>query len=292
MNTVRELRADEYQKWDDFVAKAPLGSLFHTTKWNQMISRTTPNADVLILASLNEKEVIQAGIIVSYCSLKGKKIVDLPQVGYVFPILSSELHYEDRHHTYGNYLILVDLIKELRIRVDYVRLKNAPGFWDVRPYFFQSWRIETAYTHLWQSENSVQPEENSMLKLGINVGWEDLYKVIKVSGDLSIFQERLQWLRDEDLCRLFVAMDQQSRPVGMCLVILSWENKTVYVWDVGCVEPRAEDEILPFLFRQCWQNLVRDFSCIDLGISSHANMARIKDRLGCDPVPCFVTSFG
>src|SRR5512145_2801875 len=114
MNTVRQLTQEEYEKWDEFVARSPQGSLFQTIGWNQMMCETDSQLEgFLSLVSFDEKGVMQAGIIICYRRISGKKVVDLPMFGYVSPILAAELDYADRQHTYRNYSILAELVKRL-----------------------------------------------------------------------------------------------------------------------------------------------------------------------------------
>jgi hypothetical protein len=305
MNIVRQLTPDEYETWNEFVRRSPEGSLFQTIAWNQMLCETDPHlGGFLPLVSLDDKG-IQAGIIVCYRNSSGKKISDLPLFGYVSPILSSALNYADRQHTYGNYLILTDLLKKLKEEIEYVRLENSPEIWDIRSYSFQSWNIETTYTHilkqtdLTEAWKRIDPEVQKAIDSAEqkftfreDEKYEYLQRFVKLSGGGEVLQKRIDWLRSRGLCRLYVVADRTATMLGMTLTILSRENSTVYLWGSMCDGSKLENEVFPYLFWKSYEELADEFPCMDLGGSGKFSVGLIKDKLGCEPTPRFITTHG
>lgn len=303
MNIIRQLDPDEYETWNRFVASSPQGSLFHTIEWNQMMRETDPQmGGVLPLVSLGDKG-IQAGIIVCYHGLSEKRMVDPPMFGYTSPILAPDSNYADRQHTYRNYSILADLLKKLMSEVDHVRLANSPDIWDTRPYTFQSWEVETAYTHIWERTSLIEAWNGIDLELQKNLhtaeqkfvfeaGTEEHFQqFIKLAGGRDVLQKRIDWLRKRDLCRLFLVNDQQRSKSGMTLAILSRENRTAYLWGSTCNDMNSGNEILPYLFWKSYEALAEEFPRMDLGESGKSNVGLMKDKLGCEPVPRFITTY-
>jgi len=258
---------------------------------------------LLPLVSFDEKGGMQAGIIVCYRTISGKKVVDLPMFGYVSPVPAVELDYADRQHTYRNYSILAELVRKLLEEVDRVRLKNAPEIWDIRPYTFQSWEIETMYTHIWKQTDMaeawklVDPEMQKVLdaagrryEFEVTVEEEDIEQYLQMIGGGEVLRRRLSWLRERDLCRLCVVKDQQGKKSGMTLAIISRENGTVYLWGSKCNDVNLEREILSYLFWKSCEVLGKEFPCMDLGMSDKYSIGLIKDKLGSEPTPQFITS--
>jgi hypothetical protein len=304
MNIVRQLTEEEYEKWDEFVVRSPQGSLFQTIGWNRMQCETDPQlAGFLPLVSFDEKGVMQAGIIVCYRMISGKKVVELPMFGYVSPILAAGMDYADRQHTYRNYLILAELLKELLGEVDRGRLKNAPEIWDIRPYTFQSWEIETMYTHIWKQMDMaeawklVDPEMQKMIETGghkydfeVTDKEGDIEEYIQLSGGGEVLRRRLLWLRERGLGRLCVVKDQGGRKSGMTLAIVSRENQAAYLWGSQCIDMKLEQEILSYLFWKSYEALGREFLCLDMGASEKYSVGLVKDKLGGEPTPQFITT--
>ena len=121
--------------------------------------------------------------------------------------------------------------------------------------------------------------------------WEYIQRFLKLSGSGDVIQKRIDWLRRRNLCRLFVVKDQQGVKCGMTLAILSRENHTAYLWRSICDDLKLENEILPYLFWKSYEVLSEEFPCMDLGASTKVNIGLIKDQLGCEPAPRFITNF-
>lgn len=304
MNIVRQLTSDEYEKWDEFVARSPEGGVFQTIAWNQMICDTSPQpAGFLPLVSLDEKG-FQAGILVCYSTKSGRKISDFPLFGYVSPVLSPELNYADRHHTYKNYTILAELLKQLVQEIKYIRMENGPEIWDIRPHEFQDWGIETTYTHIWEGgaagawEKIDQEIKKTIETAGQNFTfkedeeWKNIERFLKGAGAGVITRERVEWLRKRGAGRLYLVTDQKGTVSGMTLAILSRENQTAYLWGSKCNELKMEKEVLPYLYWKSYETLANDFPRMDLGGSERYEIGLVKDKLGSEPVPRFVTTFG
>jgi hypothetical protein len=208
-------------------------------------------------------------------------------------------------HTYGNYLILTDLLKKLEQEIEYARLENSPEIWDIRSYKFQSWNIETTYTHilkqtdLTEAWKRIDPEVQKAIDSAEqkftfreDKKYEYLQRFVKLSGGGEVLQKRIDWLRSRGLCRLYVVTDGMDMKVGMTLAILSRENRTAYLWGSVCDDPKLENEILPYLFWKSYGVLAEEFPRMDLGGSDKYSVGLIKDKLGCEPTPRFITTHG
>jgi hypothetical protein len=304
MNIVRQLAPDEYEKWNDFVKLSPETGLFQTIPWNQMICETSPRpAGFLPLVSLNEKG-IQAGIVVCYRFKSGRRISDLPFLGYMSPALSPELNYAGRQHTYKNYTILADLLNQLAQEVGYIRMENGPEIWDIRAYEFLDWNIQTTYTHIWQGEAAkvwaeISDETRRTLeKTGQKYAfredteWENMGRFLKESGGEVITPKRVDWLRERDACRLYFLENHHGAITAITLAVLSRENGTSYLWGSRCLESGTEKDTLSLLYWKSYERLADEFPRMDLGGSNCHEINLIKDRLGCKPTPRYITTFG
>jgi hypothetical protein len=188
--------------------------------------------------------------------------------------------------------------------VDYARLVNSPEIWDVRPYTFQSWKIETTYTHIWNKGNLAETwgtvdsayqkiiyaaEQKFSFEL-VNKE-EHIQQFVKLTGGGGVLQKRIDFLRSRNLCRLYAVTDQQGVKYGMTLAILSRENHTAYLWGSICNDLKLENEIFPYLFWKSYEVLAEEFPHMDLGGSNKYSVSEIKDKLGCEPAPSFITTY-
>ena len=309
MNTVREITADDFGKWDDFLRKSPQGSIFHTIAWNQMLVETDPRlAGFLPLANFDKDGNILAGLVIPYRLVAGRKVADRPTFGYGGPVLADSLRYTERHHAYSSHTAVVGLLEALESDFDFVRFWNAPDIWDVRSYMFQLWKLRAVYTHQWtcapidEAWARIKPEWQSLirtreqsdqLKVDESGQYDAVYISLASRGKDAlapeVIQKRLQWLRSTGNGQLYVLGNASGRALAMTLAILSRENESVYLWHT--VSEGNASQVLPALFWQLYASLAGNFKRIDLGPSDGIAISQLKDALGCNLLPTFLASY-
>lgn len=314
MPLVRQLNADEYQAWDKFVTDSPQAGLFQTIKWAQFLCETDEQGLMFLPLASIEDDKFSGGIVVCYRKGHGSTIVDPPLFGYNGPALAPALDRPDRDHTYSVYSVLAGLLNGLEEKIESITLVNQPEIWDTRAFMFQSWHTDTAYTHIWHCpdrdeawkqiqpdiQKSIRASQNSLTfkavddEIHIQKFIELIVQQRPITGmqkiQPAVFHKRIKRMQAEDNGRLYTLTDSSGRDIGMALIILSRENQTAYLWDAVCAEPEREADLLPYLYHQIYSSLADRFSRLDLGQSRQYAIGEIKDQLGCELTPIFITT--
>ena len=310
MHDIQRLPPELYEKWDEFILRSPQAGLFQTTGWAEMLCETDEqDVGYFPLVCMDGNDIL-GGIIIRYRVSSGKKIADLPPFFYGGPAFSPKFYNPERRHTFKTYTIFSDLLKVLEEQFEQVVLENQPEIWDARAYKYQSWRVGVGYTHIWRKPdsadlwNGICPEMQELLQAA-NVSFD-----FKVTGDeknIAKFEElfsrthkeiptrvlrrRIEWLLSRDRARLFMASDQSGEIAGLALVILSNENQTAYVWDSVSCKIERENLVIPYLYYQSYLALGSQFGSMDLGKSGRHLLSEMKDKLGCELTPLFITKY-
>lgn len=300
MENVRELKPEETEKWNAFLAKSPQGTLFHRPDWNQMLADTDLQmGGFLTLVCVDKKDEFLAGLTVPRRPASSRPSSGSPSFGYVTPLLAASLEYAEKHHTYSSYTPLVDLTKGLVEIIPSLRLNNSPDIWDIRSYMFNQWKIETVYTHeflraedAWgrvspDLQQILQQGEKFSLQVSADEKWEGLFAARNPQLDANVLKKRLAWMRANGTGRLYALTDAQNQPIAFTLAMLSQPDGRAYLW--GTSSPDAQAEAV--LLWQVCSALATDFPRIDLGYSANIQISQVKDKLGGKLLPTFVTSY-
>ena len=305
MYNVRELKPNEHEKWNAFLAKSAQGTLFHRLDWNQMLVDTDPQTDgFTALACVDKNEDFIAALTVPHRLASSQRSVGSPFFGYVTPLLAESLRYAERHHTYSGYSALVDLTNGIARQIGNVRLNNSPDIWDTRSFMFNTWKVETVYTHEWlhadDAWEKVTPDLQSIIQQGkekfsLHVSadekWDDLFASHNPQLDAGVLKKRLAWMRGNGTGQLFALTDPQNQPVAFTLAMLSQPDRRAYLWGTACTDAKTESATLPILFWQVCTALAADHPRVDLGYSDNIHISQIKDKLGGRLLPTFITSY-
>ncbi len=186
----------------------------------------------------------------------------------------------------------------------------------MRPFSYQDWQIETSYTHFlhFTDPGAVWNKLDPRLQAQITSSGELLsFKIdlkdtrirsfsVRASQTphslsagrplpASTIEKAIRWMGERDLCRLVALSDKNGRELAVSLLILSRENRTIYVWKTVYRDRNLESEILPFLTWQSYLHLADGFDHMDLGGSPNQAISQLKDRLGCELLPKFTTKY-
>lgn len=305
MVSVRELKYDEHEKWNTFLAKSPQGTLFHRLDWNQMLVDTDPQTDgFLALVCVDKDDAFLAALTVPYRLASSRCLARSPFFGYVSPLLADSLRYAERHHTYSSYSALVDLTNGLVEQIPSVCLQNSPDIWDIRSYMFNAWKIDTAYTHEWFHIDDAWQKVDTNLQTVIQQGegkyslqvvtagkWDNDFAAHNPQIDAGVLKKRLAWMRANGTGRLYALTDSQNQPVAYTLAMLSQPDGRAYLWGTFCTDAKTESATQPVLLWQVCSALAPDYPHVDMGYSANIQISQLKDKLGGKLLPTFVTSY-
>jgi hypothetical protein len=316
MYNIRAIATDEYAAWDKLVAVSPQAGLFQTTAWNQMLCETESQGQTWLPLVCEQKGNFLSGLNLRFTTSKTKKQADLPTFGYNGPFFKPQLEYEEKYQTISVYNMLKELLLGVNEQVERAVIQNQPEIWDIRPYKFSGWQIETSYTHLWHCGNPDNAWEKidaelqkqiSAITKAISIKTETTAAKIRqfslsaskktqaFGGDPSIhadtLEKRIRWMLQRDLCQFQTLNDQYGKEIAAALLVLSRENHTVYFWNVICADKKTESDLLPFLWWQNCLGLPAGFERIELGSSSSVTISQLKDQMGSALTPRFVARY-
>lgn len=304
MYNVRELKPNEHEKWNAFLANSAQGTLFHRLDWNQMLVDTDPQTDgFTALACMDKNEDLVAALTIPHRLASSQRSAGSQFFGYVTPLLADSLRYAERHHTYSGYSALADLTKGLAEQIGNVRLNNSPDIWDTRSFMFNAWQIETIYTHEWFHTDDAwgkvspglrsviqQGEKKFTLQVSADEKWDNLFASRNPRIDSTVLKKRLAWMRGNGTGCLYALTDSQNQPAAFTLAMLSQPDRRAYLWGTACTDAKAESETLSVLLWQVCAALASDYPRVDLGYSANIQVSQVKDKLGGRLLPTFITS--
>ena len=312
---VRAITPDEYSAWDQMVIESPQAGLFQTILWNQMLVETGTVEQSWVPIVYESKEQLLGGIIVRYVVSNGKKTAVLPAFGYNGPVIASSLNYQERHTTFNSYQVLTELLQHVQQTVDRALIYNQPEIWDMRAFRFLDWSIETTYIHRlhcnernikWFGDDSPQQKIRDTIEKYSLVESRNYEKqvqrfcrqVVRTSRSGSYpsrsaraLEKRIHWMTERNLCKLVSLIGPNERELAISLLILSKENKTIYLWDSVYLNHLSEVDILPSLIYWLCQSIPIGFERIDFSNSSNPVASRLKDQLGLELIPNYIARY-
>jgi hypothetical protein len=310
----RPLTKEEFPAWDKLVASSPQAGLFHTTAWNQMLYETAPQGQAWIQLVCENKGTIFGGIALHYWHLAKKIQAPVPLFGYNGPILDNTLHYEEQYKTIPGYETIQELIKGIANVSDFITVKNQPEIWDVRAYLYNSWKIETCYTHIlpykkeketWSRIDAVSQEKISNGQYSVNTDTTDA-QIQKFSLHASkkanpvcppqetrmeVLNKRIYWMKEREICKLVTLIDKNGSEAAIALFILSRQNRTIYLDQMFSLGKHLESDVLPPLVWHSFSLFDKEFEYMDLGISANMSISKLKDKLGGKLAPIHITKY-
>jgi hypothetical protein len=301
---VRPLASDEHAAWQELVVRSPQAGLFQTLAWNQALCKTSGTAERVLPLVCEEQGEFLAGILLRGVERNGRMRADLPAFGYNGPVLAEGLGYARRYQTLASNRVLESLLAQVRERMAGATIRNQPELWDMRAFKYQRWRIETSFTHVLHcgardgSLAGIAPEFQERIASELEGMSLDLDPAETLVRDFCAwprparrtggFQEqRIQRLLEAGMGRLVAVRARDGQLLTLSLLLLSRENRTLYVQKTV---PPADGRIpaaLPLLFERASQHLLAGAERIELGSTEDAGQSRLLDRLGCELLPRF-----
>ena len=153
----RILTAQEYNQWDQLVARSDFGTIYHTSLWITTISKML-HLEHVIIGVFNESELIGG------CSFFIKKIFPGFKIGYtlapltyyggfVLPPPNSTNVRSSETKTHEVISLILEKIQLFNLVK--VNITNGPAFVDIRPLSQQGWREQVYYTYVISLENEI-----------------------------------------------------------------------------------------------------------------------------------------
>lgn len=313
---VSSVDPDLLEKWQHLVETSPQATLFHTPEWIQMLASTESYPCAIHPLFYENDGTIQGALILRSRNGQGKLSADVPACGYNGPLFSPDLHYQANSHTYASFNALSGLLHEASKKFDDIIIENPPEIWNVSSYNFNSWMLKPTYNHIWEK----QPETEAWLAITPQLqnsirsadkkyrfsidqdsrAYDDLFQRLslrndltsgKFEGDKSIVRNRIQWMREHNLCKLFSLMDDAGNVIKTIVVVTSSQNKTAYLLYDFSAGNRNEPDAEACLYWNTYLQLDDTLQQFDLGKSSGRVSVQMRNNLGCRLVPRFTARY-
>ncbi len=317
MYNIRQLASDELEAWDKLVSSSPQASLFHTSKWNQVISGVERQGGGWNPLICEQKGAILGGIPLQYAPTTNTQKNCLPALfGYNGPILSPQINYGTRDKTIVGYEVISELLEKMTGIADHIVVHNQPDIWDVRAYKYQNWKIETSYTHLWQCppSDTAQPHTDASLQDQIeSIKESSSLKTHLTKAEIQKFIARMVQsshhpnihspdsaktitntiyaLIEHDLCSLVTITDNNGVDLATSLLFPSEVNHSLYIWHTIYWNGSQETKIFPSLLWQIYLQFGQAYTSIDLSDATNQTSAQMKDCLGCRLIPRYTARY-
>jgi hypothetical protein len=302
MQTIRPLASDEHAAWQELVARSPQAGLFQTLAWNQTLCETSGTAERILPLVCEEQGALLAGILLRGTERNGRLRADLPPFGYNGPVLAEGLGYARRFQTLASNRVLERLLAQVRERTECATIHNQPELWDMRAFKFQRWRLETSFTHVLHcgtlsgSRAGLAPELQERIASELEGMSLDLDPAEALVRDFCAwprlvrrmggFQEpRIRRLLESGMGRLVAARTRDGQVLALSLLLLSRENRTLYVQRTVLPAEGRNPAALPLLFERASQHLLAGAERIELGSTEEADRSRLLEHLGCELLP-------
>lgn len=184
--TARRLREDEFGLWDAFTEAAPGGTIFHSTRWLNLIDKH------IEIIAVEDEAVIKAGVALVKTKKNGVNGYHIPPYTQYFSPLYYVAH--NRKHSLTEEHDCIKAILDLLKPAKHLDFKLPRGHQSILPYHWKG--FDTSVTITYTLEGSL---ENYLQELNKNKARE-LKKLLQLveEGSLIIEQE----VKENDLLEL------------------------------------------------------------------------------------------
>ena len=153
------LSESEYPLWNEFIRSSSQGSFFYETEWANIVSFTFDRPYEIIVRLNGDR--IEAGCLV-FCQEKMAQKLITPQPFYPYngPVLTTSGETKYQKTIAHNLQILSELITFLRKNYDLWLMNTSPYIDDMRPFLWNSCRVEPTYTYQLSLGDWAETENN------------------------------------------------------------------------------------------------------------------------------------
>jgi len=305
---VKELKKDEYELWDELVKNSPQGTVFHSSDWLTICSR-----------SLNKKLKIYGcfknGQLVGGCSLYiynskffkiASSIIEMTPYGGVVLAQSPSSKVREQEQTYSH------IIKSLcnafdNEHFDHIQLVNSPDFIDVRPFIWNGWNGRILYAYYLNLDTDIEKSISKNVRRSIkkaiknNITVEkstdtslfyDLFSMTFMRQNLKppvtkdFFEQTMKVLYSKQLGEMWIAKMPSGEAVSAEIVM--FDNKRAYRWSAASHTDFRDTGATSLLLYEIFQDLKkRRFKEINLMAANTPHLAKFISSFNPKLVPYY-----
>jgi len=306
---VTYLTEDDYNRWDEFVASSPDGSIYSTAKYLDVFCDVT-SANFKILAVQKNEEIFGGVALYERRSRLGLFVSPRLFLYYNGLVLKEfESTYPSKRT--GRQIEVMSLLEEHLSKTKYARLSlnNRSTIKDARPFKKQGWSVDINYTYvapisdlklLWdRTEQNLRRLINRCEKQDVQFTKDDdfesffkLHLEIHKRKGVSLYLPQDQFKRyfeklwSQGLCQLYFARLPGGQPIASQLVLLG-SHPVSHTVCAGADADYLKMGANPFLRWKAFEDLSsRGFTGNDLTDAALNPVTHFKSQLGADLEIC------
>ena len=302
---VRVLDAQDYDKWDKFVAAAPGGSIYALPGYLEILSSVT-DATFRIAVAERGGEILAGIGLYERRDRVGPYVAPRLLLYYNGPVFSAPRSKYPSENT-SLHLKIVDALDDWLAdqEYDYVRVKSRGDLTDVRPFQERGWAVELAYTYevaLTDGDAVFDRIESNYRRLirrcerdGFRVESDDdfdsffrLHSEVHERKDAPLylpreaFHDYFEQLNDRGLARLYHARLPDGTAAASQLVLLG-PHSIAHTVAAGTAAEHLRTGASVLLRWKVFEDLMNDgYTGNDLTDAALGDVTRFKSRLGGD----------
>jgi hypothetical protein len=250
---VREMKWDEYGKWDEFVRESPYGTIFHTSDWLS-ICATVFGHKFKILGCF------ESGQLVAGCSfhVSTKRLFRIAES--TFPttpyggilVKKASANRSEKQNGENN----IEVLQALRVAIEkmglsYVNLINSPGMIDFGPFTASNWRKTDRFTYYLDLDNfetnitkemrwSIRKATENKVTAEKSNSFTDFFHLLELTlerqgklpfASVSCYEKIFSYLQNSNKGELWVAKAKSGETCAAEIIVC--DEKRAYRWSAA-----------------------------------------------------------
>ncbi|AKJ64911.1 GNAT family N-acetyltransferase [Kiritimatiella glycovorans] len=311
----RVVEPHEDEAWDALVASSPTANRFLRSDCLRMLEETDSlGIRFRRVGVFDDAGALRGGWALPTMQRMGIRASTYFEFFYAGPMLAPDLETGSVHVCRERLDVLHALAQAQTRELHLIEAEGHPRFVDARGLWYAGFELQTLYTHIWHFGNpddvfmKMNRERRRLIRRAdeslrfglltsddVAEGFVPLYKRLMQKFDWlpgeqwsRDLQDRLQWLWDHDVGAVYGAWDENGALCGAVIVLVSEEDRTIYLWRCGYDTSRKGNTIVPALYWHAAQHWLQQWGeplACNLGGSPLISLAQFKDYLGADVVP-------
>lgn len=302
------------EDWEALVKVSPTANRFQHLDCLQMLEETDSyHTRFLRLGVYNAKGSLRAAWALPYRAHLGLRYSTYFEFYYAGPMLHPDLETGSVHVAKERLDILHLLAQTFSERLHVIEAESHPRLNDLRGLQYAGWTLRALYTHVWEFNDpdvvfaAMNRERRRLIRrAGEHYTFAPLHGNDSSDAFIHLYRElvkkfdwtplprwdhdlkqRLAWLRDRDAGLVYGARDEEGRLCAAVILLLSREDRTVYLWRCGYIPDQNAHTVIPALYWNACLHIRDQWNLpftANFGGSPRRTLSHFKDYLGAKPV--------
>lgn len=303
--------------WDALVADSHTANAFLRSGTLAMLEQTDSyGTRIQRVGVRGEDGKLLAGWALPYREHLGFRYSTYFEFFYAGPMLVPSLETGSVHVAKKRLEVLMALALGQRDRLQVIEAEAHPRFTDARAFHYAGFTLQTLYTHVWDFSEpeavfaSMNRERRRLIRRageqyrfgpmegeGVAEDFIRVYRELIRKFDWAPLarwdddlRNRLGWLMEKGLGEVFGCWDESGSLRGAVILLLSPEDRTVYLWRCGYVPDAGANTVIPGLYWHACQHVFERWGApmhANFGGSPRLTLTQFKDYLGAVATPHF-----